>query len=99
MRISDWSSDVCSSDLSPRRHQLAKFATHFVCSRVIVAKLGVEGLVRLERPQEHVHHHLVLHREWTDRHSDLTRQILDDDRVYPFFEQSVPLVGEDAVDA
>src|SRR3546814_5921544 len=25
---------------SPRRHQLAKFATHFVCSRVIVAKLG-----------------------------------------------------------
>src|SRR3546814_7740219 len=55
MRISDWSSDVCSSDLSYRieggkifitsgEHDLSENIVHFVLARLPDAPAGVRGL-------------------------------------------------------
>src|SRR3546814_18632555 len=42
MRISDWSSDVCSSDLALRLHPLGAPARHMIERHHVVVEIGLE---------------------------------------------------------
>src|SRR3546814_8517050 len=48
MRISDWSSDVCSSDLSPRWAIECAFGAHLRTTGTLGAALPLNGLIRLD---------------------------------------------------
>src|SRR3546814_4019058 len=77
MRISDWSSDVCSSDLWPCNQIVTKWALvfHFFCRRPALASVPSLALLRAcvkrqtaahgqNRPRVHLHHRLARVDHW-----------------------------------
>src|SRR3546814_2926737 len=68
MRISDWSSDVCSSDLDPdieraiqdgKRNQDAKHLIHNWCRHARVEKVGGTGIIEMRTGLPIGHHAMV----------------------------------------
>src|SRR3546814_1068525 len=52
MRISDWSSDVCSSDLRVAPYRQARGADHQCAPRLVVAEAGEDRTGALVRPPD-----------------------------------------------
>src|SRR3546814_10621650 len=83
MRISDWSSDVCSSDLTEDAGERNAGDTQRVISSTIERQLGFAALKRKEKADRHDRHHASddVERQ-TDAHEieiAIAAHLIDDD--------------------